>query len=238
MKSIEPLVFLFVGNFISACFNKNWFWLNLLRSPLVFKGSLKNTYLEFNLPVWFPTSAAVLNLDGGRIHAKVKDLPFPNKEEVLDQKIKCLYINIEMLQNQLILKAELSYSPLLRYVIEPANFDLKKAVASYLIGIIDYELRRNGQLTSVTQFSDGSSVSFSGGKDLITAQGQAKLSHLRIYIDNTLAGFFDFEEPSLGISDQLAPVLTRALEAHVTESKLANLSIFKWHQLTVLSYAG
>lgn len=236
LKRIDPLMFVVIGNFITSCYTRNWAWLDLLRKPIVFNGSVNRTIITFNMPSWIPAGDSVLILNDGRMQAKMKDFPFKRREQITDQKTRLMVVKVELPGEESVKSAKLTYSPWFRFVTEPVDFLISDQVATYVTKAVDYALRREGEVTELQQVENGMSLSFDHGKRRFEAIGESELEKIQLHEDTAELSALDFKARILSLSDRLSPSLTQTLYAMSDSTELANCSRTKINDLTVLRY--
>jgi len=150
--NLEAATFTVLGNFITSCCTKNWFWQDLLRRPLYFKGELqKGKFLVFALPAWVPYNDSTLLIGENGIESKLKDLFLPAQVQKQSEIQQTLILNVERLQVELspMSSFELAYWPGYRFIVEPMTYSKKVSPAVYTLRAFDYILRVTGHSVEI-----------------------------------------------------------------------------------------
>lgn len=150
--NLEAATFTVLGNFITSCYTKNWFWQDLLRRPLYFKGELqKGKFLVFLLPAWVPYNDCILLSGDNGIESKLKDLFLPAQVQKQSESQRTLILNVERLQAAPLPMPsfELAYWPGYRFVVEPMTYRKEVSPAVYVLHAFDYILRVTGHSVEI-----------------------------------------------------------------------------------------
>ena len=224
-RSIEPWAVLATGVLITSCCTQNFSVLQLLRAPVRYAGTVVGGMAALDLPSWFPAQEAVLEVAGGALHAKLRELPLATRP----QKTGAQALRFEIDLGRAPLPAgpqafSLTYFPWFRFVSEPLNFDAVDRVAAYIADCFRFLLVRNGIAASVEGEGDHRHVRTPGGFDIAIAGMRAlrsvTLSH------GSLRSLFDLEAKRIEIDRGMFPAAYEAGQKLAgTSDRLANLDL-------------
>ena len=146
---MDEIVFVIVGNFITACYSRDFTLFNLLRKPVTFNLLRDKNFLFTKIPKRFPWNEFVIEI-GDNFVTKLKDIPLRKGVKEGDKEFDIFYIDVSTLENEKVLgfqseitKGLLIYSPWYRFVSEPFNFD-KNDFGNHVSGAILYLFQSQG----------------------------------------------------------------------------------------------
>jgi len=221
----EPWSVLAIGNFITACCTRNFTALQLLRSPIRCVGRLEGGLATIDVPNWFPLQDAILEVAGGAVYSKLRDLPVnPKAQKISDQAQR---IQLDLIRAAVPVAAQpvaLTYFPWFRFLAEPVGFDAPGRVAAYIAGCFRYLLVRNDLAAEVTQDGDGCRVATNDGL-VIDIEGMQALKRLSL-AQGALESSFDLEASRIQIDRRMFPAAFEAgAEMLKTPDRLANVEM-------------
>ncbi|HNB27657.1 MAG TPA: hypothetical protein PLR41_11895 [Alphaproteobacteria bacterium] len=221
----EPWSVLAIGNFITACCKRNFTALQLLRSPIRCVGRLEGGLATIDVPNWFPVQDAILEVAGGAVYSKLRDLPLnPKAQRISDQAQR---IQLDLIRAAVPVASQpvaLTYFPWFRFLAEPVGFDAAGRVAAYIAGCFRYLLIRDGLGAEVTQDGDGCRIATEDGL-VIDIQGMQALKSLAL-TQGARASSFDLEASRIQIDRRMFPAAYEAgAEMLKTPDRLANVEM-------------
>lgn len=172
---LEPWIVLAAGNLISACYARNFSTIELLKTPIRVGGTTADGIAAIDLPRWFPVQEAVLDVAGGAIHAKVKELALPVGNQKLNEQT--MRVQIDLRRAPLPPGPRpftLTYSPWFRFLAEPISYDIAGRAAAYIAGAFRFLFVRSGIAAEVSGEGDSRIVRSAAGLDVEVA-GMASL---------------------------------------------------------------
>jgi hypothetical protein len=224
-RSIEPWAVLATGVLITSCCTQNFSVLQLVRAPVRYAGTVAGGVATLDLPSWFPAQEAVLEVAGGALYAKLRELPLATRP----QKTGAQAIRLEIDLGRTPLPPgpqafSLTYFPWFRFLSEPLNFDAMGRVAAYVADCFRFLLVRNGIDASIEGEGDHRHVRTPGGFEIAIAGMRAlrsvALSH------GPLRSLFDLEAKRIEIDRGMFPAAYEAgQKLSGTSDRLANLDL-------------
>lgn len=225
--NLEAATFTVLGNFITSCNTKNWFWQDLLRRPLYFKGELqKGKFLVFLLPAWLPHNDCILLTGENGIESKLKDLFLPAQVQRQNETQQTLILNVERLQAAIppLATFELAYWPGYRFVVEKMTYRKEVSPAMYMLHAFDYILRATGHSVEV----DTSRQSLRTSGFTLVVSGQNTLDSIEL-IESDRRSYWNLAEKVIRLEGTRFTMFQGALE-----SMLASRSILENCSTTVV----
>ncbi len=223
----EPWTVLAIGNLVTAFATRNFTALQLLRAPIRCVGQIGGGMAAIDVPSWFPLHDAILEVEGGAVYSKLRDLPLnPKAQKLSDQAQR---IQLDLIRAALPVGAQavgaqavaLTYFPWYRFLAEPVGFDAVGRVAAYIAGCFRYLLVRNGHAAAVIQDGDGCRIAADDGLT-IDIQGMQALKRLTL-VQGALESSFDLDANRIQIDRRMFPAAYEAgAEMLKTPDRLAN----------------
>lgn len=222
-KSIEPWVVLAAGVLITSCCRQNFSVLQLLKAPVRYAGTISGGIGVADLPSWFPVQEAVLEIAGGALYAKLRELPLKARTQATGPQ--AVRLEIEFARAPLPAGASafsLTYSPWFRFLSEPLNFDAMNRVAAYVADCFRFLLARNGIPAVLEGDGDERHVRAAGGIDIALA-GMQSLRRVALSI-GPVHTVVDIESRRIEIDRRMFPAAYEAGRAlSETSDRLINL---------------
>lgn len=222
---LEHWVVLAVAVFITGCARRNFSVLQLLKEPVRLGGTIQGSVGTADVPKWFPIQDSVLEVGGGALYGKLRDMPLPSRTDaVIPQTVRLQVDFSRMSLAPDLTSFTLSYSPWFRFLSEPLNFDAAGRVADYVADCIRFLLVRDGCAASVESAGETRRVRASGGLDIEITGAQAlrslTLSH------GPSRTLFDLEAKRIEIARRMFPAAYAAgQELLNTSDRLLNVDL-------------
>ena len=147
--TLNHLFFLIVGNFVTACYNKNFTVFNLLRRQLEFRLQKQDNFLIAKIPKGINWNDCFISI-GDKFISKVKDVAVAKGTKEVDKENDVFFFNVSLLEETLyfgerteINEGTLIYSPWFRFIKEPFDFIDHHVNGKYIINALLYILRLN-----------------------------------------------------------------------------------------------
>ena len=222
-KSIEPWVVLAIGVLTTACCRGNFSVLQLLKAPVRHGGTISGGIGAVELPSWFPIQEAVLEIAGGALYAKLRELPLKARTQPTGPQT--VRLEIEFARAPLPAGANafsLTYFPWFRFLSEPLNFDAMNRVAAYIADCFRFLLARNGISAAVSADGDERHVRTADGID-IAVTGMQSLRRVVLAI-GPMHTLVDLDARRIEIDRRMFPAAYEAGHAlSETSDRLINL---------------
>lgn len=233
----EPWAVLAAGTFITACATRNFTPLQLLRAPIRCPGRVEGGTVTIDVPLWFPLQDAVLEVAGGSVYSKLRDLPVNPRAQKISEQAQRVQIDLGRAPIPAgSHAATLTYSPWFRFLAEPVGFDAVGRVASYVAGCFRYLLISHGLAAEVLQAEDACRVEAAGGL-VIDIQGMAALKSIAL-AQGALETRFDLDAPRIQIDRRMFPAAYEAGAAALkTADRLINAEMTASEHHLVLTQA-
>lgn len=221
---LEPWVVLAAGMLITAGFTRNFSVLQLLREPIQHRGTIVDGVAVLDLPSWFPVPESVLDVAGGAIYARIKDLSLPtDTRKTRDQAVR---LQIDLRRVPLPAGAHacsLTYFPWFRFLSEPVGFDAVDRVADYVAGCFRFMLVRAGLPAIVEGEGDRRSVRCGTGL-AVDVSGMRTLQSV-VLSDGEARTSFDFPHRAIEIDRRMFPAAHEAgVQMLRTDDRLTNVA--------------
>jgi hypothetical protein len=173
-RLLEHWVVLAVAVFITGCAKRNFSVLQLLREPVRLAGTIQGGVGTAEVPKWFPVQESVLEVGGGALYGKLRDLAVPSRTDGVNPQTVRLQIDFSRVSLPAGLTSfTLTYFPWFRFLSEPLNFDAAGRVADYVADCVRFLLVRNGATASVESDGETRRVRASGGLEIEITGTQA-----------------------------------------------------------------
>ena len=238
------LVFLVISNFISCAFRRNFTVFELLKRPLVFKGSRQENSFVVSVPKGLPWEETVLVIEDV-FTSKLKDLAIKKRAQSQNDDNNFVLIDAQSLEfflgmdgSERLASCRLVYSPWYRFVSEPFAIGEVGKITSHILGCISYFLRSKNITSKIEQSSEsGNSLlleSTYSGFNKITIFENGSLEWIKV---SSPEGFSELNlvEKKIILSKAHEPCLFSAL-SKVPLDKLENIKITKSESFIELAY--
>jgi len=209
---LEHWVVLAVGVFITTCARRNFSILKLLREPVRLSGTIQDSVATVDVPKWLPVKDSVLEVAGGALYGKLRELSVTARSEGLDPQTVRLQIDFSRMP----LPTDptdftLTYFPWFRFLAEPLNFDAAGRVSDYVADCVRFLLVRSGAAASIEGDGETRRVHASGGLDIeITGTKALRSFTLSHGPSRTL---FDLEGKRIEVAQRMFPAAYAAGQA-------------------------
>ncbi|HVZ42167.1 MAG TPA: hypothetical protein VHA82_00030 [Ramlibacter sp.] len=191
------------GVLIGSAATRNDAPLDLLRSPVVARGTIVEGIGTVTVAPWFPVPFSVLTVAGGELVSRVADLALPQQVRKDKDVTRCTF-DFRAIASRLASSTfALTYFPWFRFLGESAAFDAEDSVADQVAECLRFMLAREGIGADVEQSHDAATVRAANGL-AIEVVGMEALG--RIVIDAGPArSSFDFNSRELLIDRRMFP---------------------------------
>ena len=205
----EPWAILAASTLITACYKQNFSTITLLQGPVRCSGQVQGTLATIDLPAWFPAQEAVLELGGGILYAKLKDLPLPTRSQQIGEATR-LQLDLQTLAipSPPPTTVTLTYFPWFRFLSEPVNFDAMDRAAEYVAACFQFLLKRNKIGAAVSQGAELWRVAGDAGI-VIDVHGARAVQKIVIGSD-AMQTTFDLAGRRIAIDRRMFPVACAA----------------------------
>ena len=238
------LVFLVISNFISCSYQRNFTVFELLKRPMVFKGSRQENFFVVSVPKGLPWEETVLVIEGV-FTSKLKDLAIKKGAQSQNDQNNFILIDAQSLEvflklddSERLTSCQLVYSPWYRFVSEPFEIGEVRKITSHILGCISYFLRSKDIKSKIEQSPESGNsllleMSYSGF-NRITISENGSLEWIKVI------GPQDFSELNL-VEKKVR--LCKAHEPHIFSAlskvpldSLKNIKITKSENVIELAY--
>ena len=138
------LLFLILGNFITCSYTRNFTVFDLLRKPLIFKGTRQENLFLINVPKGLPWDESLLSIEG-IFCSKLKDLAIKKGQKEADKNNTLVIIDAQALDTMLYFSKKIEsqscsliYSPWYRFVSEPFHIGDIESFLSHISRVFLY----------------------------------------------------------------------------------------------------
>ncbi|HEX6120968.1 MAG TPA: hypothetical protein VFZ03_16090 [Dongiaceae bacterium] len=237
-KSLEPWVVLAAGVLITSCCRSNFSVIQLLKAPVQYGGAISGGIGVADMPSWFPVQEAVLEIAGGTLYAKLRELPLKARTQATGPQT--MRLEIEFVRVPLPAGASmfsLTYSPWFRFLSEPLNFDIVGRVAPYIADCFRFLLARNGISAAVDGDGDERHVRAADEIEIAVA-GMQSLRSVALSM-GSMRTLVDLESRRIEIDRRMFPAAYDAGRAlSETSDRLINIDTTIDDTLFSLAVAG
>jgi len=203
-KLLEHWVVLAVAVFITGCARRNFSVLQLLREPIRLSGTIQGNVGVAEVPTWFPVQESVIEVGGGALYGKLRDLPLPARTDGANQQMVRLQIDFSRISlSPSPTSFILTYFPWFRFLSEPLNFDAVGRAADYVADCARFLLARNGTAAAVETDGETRRVRAAGGLE-IAITGTPALRSLALS-HGPARTLFDLEAKRIEVARRMFP---------------------------------
>jgi hypothetical protein len=206
---IEPWVVLAASTLITACYTRNFSTIQLLKVPIRAAGTIKDSIGTIDLPHWFPAGEGVLEVAGGAIYAKLKELPLPmGSQKIGENGIRLQFDAKRVPLPAGALSFTLTYFPWFRFLSEPIGFDAVDRVAAHIAGCFRFMFAQHGISAAIEGDGDRRVVRSDAGLAVEIA-GMSALKSLAL-TDGDKRTAFDLVAHEIAIDRRMFPAAYEA----------------------------